>query len=109
VESTADACVVPHVSANAPDLADQAAAELADFIRDNRVLVNPTRLRTHGNNVLESHVANFTHLEQIGHPFEYFCLDASNSLMIRRGVAEHVRGFDAGPKRNVCRLGDNTW
>ena len=107
--STGDACIVLHVSANMPELADRAAGELSDLIRDGRVLLNPTRLKTHGHNVLESHVANFTHLEQIGHPFEYFCLDASNSLMIRRGLAEHVARFDAGLKVSRYDLAANTW
>ena len=109
LESTDDACVILHFSANAPDLVEQTAGELAPWVRDNRVIVNPTRLQTHGHNVLEAHVANFTHLEQLDHPFEHFCLDASNSLMIRRGLAAHVQKFDAGLRPVEYDRDANTW
>lgn len=91
--------VVIHASTAAP-LKTKLLTVLVNLIDElrGRVFVNPYRqfLRPIGDggaitSVLHrAHVSNFLFLEGLGIDVQYFCLDASNTLIVRPGLAEHI-------------------
>jgi hypothetical protein len=64
----------------------------------NNVLINPDRIRTSKNHyqLHRAHKSNLQHLHNIGIQFDYFIIEASNSLMIKHGITEHLKNFDVG-------------
>lgn len=109
LDFTTDIGIVYHVSANAPGLAERFLPAMDKWVREGRVLVNPRSIKTTLINVLETHVENFHYLEEIAHPFEYFCMEASNDMLIRKHVDQWIARHDAGLKYTEYDTSKNDW
>lgn len=63
-----------------------------------RILINPIRFDTskESYSLHLAHLSNFNLLIKNNHDFEFFLLEASNSLFVRHGLEEYISEFDVG-------------
>lgn len=69
----------------------------------SKIYLNPNRFDT-GKNAFSLHLAhlgNYDLLAKAGLGFDYFALEASNSLFIRKGAERYMADFDVGIGRGV--------
>lgn len=106
----ADCCIVFHVSKGFCFDSDYLSEE--DFLKYleemDDVLVNPKRLRSGYEDIIQCHISNYRYAsEQI--QFKYIMFAASNELFIRQGLLEDIERFDCGPSRRSAVNEQSTW
>ena len=105
-----DCCVVFHVSRGFCFDSDYVSEErflkcLADM---DDVLVNPNRLRSGYEDIIQCHISNFRYASgQIR--FKYIMFAASNELFFRQGLLEDIERFDCGPSRRSVVNEQSAW
>lgn len=86
-----DCIIILHVSSNMPDYV---------HINIDDVIVNPIRHPTKWGGILHTIISNFLLAEQICY-FDYFVIEASNSLFFQKDSYEYMKqyscGFDTTP------------
>lgn len=106
----ADCCIVFHVSNGFCFDSDYISEEeflkcLADM---DDVLVNPNRLRSGYEDIIQCHISNYRYaIGQI--QFKYIMFAASNELFFRQGLIEDIERFDCGPSRRSVVNEQSTW
>ena len=74
----------------------------------NDVLVNPNRLRSGYEDIIQCHISNYRYAcEKID--FEYVVFAASNELFFRQGLWNEISKYDCGPKYSVVVDNNTTW
>lgn len=107
---TSNAILVIHVNAKSEHLFKFISA--FDFnklgLKSLRVILNPERFNTSKDLFClhKAHISNFNLLKNLGFHFDYFCLESSNSLFIKKGVESHIVKFDAGLNKSTY---DSLW
>lgn len=97
------ATVLLHVSRNARFEMGQLTRALLDRGCGN-VLINPTRIATDWGNILDAHLTNVAYLRSRGDA-DRICLHASNDMLVRPGLAAHLRGGHNFCHRRLVRPG----
>ncbi len=96
-----ECCVVLHISQGF--VFDSEYISEQDFFRIikgmDSVIVNPDRLRSGFEDIIQCHISNFNYAYKIL-DFDYICFVASNELFIKPGLWEDIKQYDCGPKRD---------
>lgn len=77
-------------------LKDNCGISFNDLIKNERIILNPHRIRTTHENSLPAHVSNFQFIEKLIDDNDKFCIVSPADLFIKRGVEEYVKKFDVG-------------
>jgi len=86
--------VVLHLSANSKIL-DQ-KKKLIDILPDE-CLTNPTSIFVDRHDLIQGHISNFRHVREIlGRELGYFCLHASNDMIVKSGLESYVFSHECG-------------
>ena len=72
----------------------------------DNVIVNPDRLRTGLEDIIQCHVSNCQYAAE-HFDFEYIVFAASNELYVRNGLYDHIRHYDYGPAGFEAKISDD--
>ena len=105
-----DCCIVLHISSEFRFDSDYISEE--DFFRAfgdiDRVYVNPNRLRSGLEDIIQCHISNFRYAyENI--EFEYIVFASSNELFFRSGLLDDISQYDCGPGNRILVNDDTNW
>lgn len=94
-----EAIIIIHINKDCDDLFLQVKSNyfLSESVGD-RVFINENRVSTSKSdyNLHCAHILNLKLINRMGIDFDYFILEASNSLMILNGVSDYISEFDIG-------------
>jgi len=104
----AESCIVLHISQGF--VFDSDYLSEADFLRAlddmTSVIVNPCRLRSGYEDIIQCHISNFRYAcQEI--EFDYIVFAASNELYVAFGLWDDIKKYDCGPKQRHI-INDNT-
>lgn len=105
-----DCCIVLHISSGFRFDSDHISEDgffsaLGDI---DRVYVNPNRLRSGLEDIIQCHISNFRYAyENID--FEYIVFASSNELFFRQGLLDDISRYDCGPGSRKTVKNDTNW
>ena len=105
-----DCCIVLHISRDFCFDSDHISEERFLDVLNNMdsVYVNPNRLRSGLEDIIQCHISNFRYAyENIG--FEYIVFASSNELFFRSGLWDDIRQYDCGPGDRAIVKADTDW
>lgn len=95
--------VVVHVNSTCGQLFEDIQSGIIGQPEYENVFLNTSRFDTSKSafSLHRAHISNYKHLLGLGVNFEYFVLEASNSLFVRSGAYDYIRSFDLGIGRGA--------
>lgn len=99
----ADPIIVLHISKS---FFDKYSLDLISNITN--VYINPENLETAWGNILLTHVSNYFYIKDIVE-FDYFLIQASNDMFVRRGIEDYIKKYEAGFCRRVIIQNNSMW
>jgi chondroitin synthase len=95
--------VVIHVNSSCGGLFDDIKSRIIEQPEYENVFLNTSRFDTSKSSfsLHRAHISNYKYLLGLGVNFEYFVLEASNSLYVRFGAYDYMRSFDLGIGRGA--------
>lgn len=80
------------------------------FKGSQRIFVNPTSYPTDWGWMFHTHIVNYGYAESLKLSYDYFVVDASNSMFFQHGIADFVKDADYFVNlRHVQDLGSDHW
>ena len=103
-------CIVLHISQQFSFVSEYLQEEefLKVLAEMDNVIVNPNRLRTGFEDIIQCHMSNFRFAADII-DFEYIVFASSNELYIRTGLWDDIRNYEYGPKTDIVLSKDTQW
>lgn len=82
---------------------------LEDLNNIENVYINPDHLETGWGNILLTHVSNFYFISNLL-KFDYFLIQASNDMFVRKGIEQYIQNYRAGfCRRNIIQQYSMWW
>lgn len=78
------------------------------LINITNVYINPEHLETAWGNILLTHVSNYFFIKNIVE-FDYFLIQASNDMFVKKGIEDYIKNYKAGFCRRVISQKISMW
>lgn len=75
---------------------------------DSDTYINPMHLQTTWGNIFQTHVSNFQFIKNLV-DFDYFLMQASNDMFVKKGIEKYIEQFDAGVDCRILWQHDSKW